>query len=113
MNKTSLVNEICIHENSIAHVKFTAQWNNDSGLHTAIKHVEKFNVWRDIDLLPEPLKKDILHQPTGKGDDHQFESGDVVSAWQSTQLYTLPLNMISGEDFSLTYKQGVFILKDG
>jgi len=96
MKEASLMNDTCIHENSIAHVKFTAQWNNESGSHTAIQHVEKFNVWRDIDLLPEPLKKDILHQPLGKGGDHQFATGDVVSAWQSSQLYTLPLKNFHG-----------------
>jgi len=96
MSETSSVNDMRIHENSIAHVKFTAKWNNESRSHTAIRHVEKFNVWRDIDLLPEQLKKDVLHQPVGKGGDHKFTSGNVVSAWQSTNLFTLPLKNFYG-----------------
>lgn len=29
MKEASLMNDICIHENSIAHLKFTAQWWDD------------------------------------------------------------------------------------
>jgi len=96
MKEASLMNDICIHENSIAHLKFTAQWSNETGEHTAIQHVEKFNVWRDVDLLPETLKKDILHKPLGKGEYHHFPRGDLVPAWQSTQRYTLPLKNFYG-----------------
>jgi len=96
MKEASLMNEICIHENSIAHLKFTAQWSNDTGEHKAIQHVEKFNVWRDVDLLPVALKQDVLHKPLGVGENHHFSSGDVVAAWQSSQRYKLPLKNFYG-----------------
>jgi len=96
MKQASLMNDICIHENSIAHLKFTAQWSDQAGSHTAIQHVEKFNIWRDIDLLPEPLKNDILHHSVGKRESHTFTSGEIVPAWKSSQLITLPLQNFYG-----------------
>jgi len=29
MKEASLMNDICTHENSVAHLKFTAQWRDD------------------------------------------------------------------------------------
>jgi len=96
MKEVSLMNDIYIQENSIAHLKFTAQWVNETGSHIAIQYVEKFNVWRDIDLLPQPLIKDILKHPVGKGESHLFSSGEIVPSWKPERLITLPINNFSG-----------------
>ena len=96
MKEVSVMQNISIHENSITHLKFTAQWSDETGTHSAIQHVEKFNVWRDIDLMPVPLKNDILFHSVGKGESHLFSSGEIVPAWQSAQLITLPLKNFSG-----------------
>lgn len=94
--QTSLKNEICVHENSLAHLKFTAYWQDETGVHSAIQHVEKFNVWRDLDLLPAKLIDDILHQPVGKGERHRFSAGELVPAWQASQQVKLPLQNFVG-----------------
>lgn len=96
VNETLQTTEACISEHSIAHLKFTAQWHDESSSHMAIQHLEKFNVWRDMDLLPENIKKDILYQPVGKGEKHQFNSGDLVPAWQDDLLVTLPRKNFHG-----------------
>ena len=92
MKEASLMDTICIHENSVAHLKFTAQWQDDVGKHTAIQHVERFNIWRDMDLLPQPLLNDILNHPVGKGEWHTFNAGELVPAWQTDKQITLPVN---------------------
>jgi len=90
------MSDICIHENSIAHLKFTVSWRDETGSHSAIQHVEKFNVWRDVDLLPDQLKKDILFKSVGKGKSHIFHSGELLPEWKSSQLVTLPIINFSG-----------------
>jgi len=72
MKEASLMNDICIHENSIAHLKFTAHWRDEVGKHVAIQHIEKINVWRDMDLLLllQSLLKGVQHHPVGKGVQH-------------------------------------------
>jgi len=91
MKEAALMNDICIHENSIAHLKFTAQWQDDIGKHTAIQHIKKFHIWRDMDLLPQPLLNDILHHPVGKGELHIFKADELVPARQKEKLVTLPI----------------------
>ncbi len=81
--------ELTVHEHSLAHVKFTARWHDTSGEHTAIQHVEKFNVWRDMDLLPRELVNDILHQPVGQGEPHTFARGELLPGWQQTSCVTV------------------------
>ncbi len=96
MKAASQMNDLCIHLHSLAHVKFSAHWQDDIGDHTAIHHVEKFNVWRDIDLLPESLIGDILDQPVGRGKTHSFKAGEIMPTWQSSQLVTVPAKNFTG-----------------
>ena len=90
MNEVSRMQNVCIDEHSMAHLKFTATWKDETGWHTVVQHAEKFNVWRDIDLIPAPLIHDVLNKPVGNGELHVFNAGELVPAWQSSQLITLP-----------------------
>ncbi len=96
MKAASQMNDLCIHPYSLAHVKFFAHWQDDIGEHTAIHHVEKFNVWRDIDLLPQPLINDIMDQPVGRGSTHSFKAGEILPIWQSSQRVTVPAKNFTG-----------------
>lgn len=96
MKTASQMNDLCVHLHSVAHLKFSAHWQDDIGEHTAIHHVEKFNVWRDIDLLPQPLINDIMDQPVGRGDKHSFKAGDILPTWQASQLVTVPVKNFTG-----------------
>ncbi len=90
------MSEARITSNSLAHLKFTARWQDDTELHTAMQHWQKFNVWRDIDLLPEPLLDDILGKPVGEGAWHSFNADELVSGWNKNKLITLPLKNFTG-----------------
>lgn len=96
MKEASHMNDICIHEDSIAHLKFTAEWKDETGQHTAIHHVEKFNVWRDMDLLPESIINDIIHKPVGQGDFHQFNKNELIPEWTIKQLVNVPVKNFTG-----------------
>jgi len=54
------MSEVTIRTNDIVHLKLTARWQNDSNQHFAIQHFHRFNVWRDIELLPQALIEDFL-----------------------------------------------------
>ncbi len=73
------MNELTINQHSLAHIKFSANWKDETGQHTAIQHFEKFNAWRDMDLLPETLAKEILGHQSGQFKT-QMETGGLLEA---------------------------------
>lgn len=79
-----------VRNNSNTHLKFEATWGNETGQHKAIQHFTRFNVWRDLDLLPQPIIGDILDKPVGEGELHIFDQGELVPSWQESQLITIP-----------------------
>jgi len=96
MNMAAQSNEACIHEHSLASLVFTLQWKNETGVHKAIQYVERFNMWRDMDLLPQVLIDDLINHAVGKGPDHFFNAGELVPAWQSSLQKTLPVTSFTG-----------------
>ncbi|MEO5343625.1 MAG: methyltransferase domain-containing protein [Gammaproteobacteria bacterium SHHR-1] len=52
-------------QHSLAHLAFRADWRSEQGRHSEIWHVPKFNVWRDLDLLPPELQQGLREQPQG------------------------------------------------
>ncbi|MCW9015022.1 MAG: hypothetical protein OQL06_14725 [Gammaproteobacteria bacterium] len=49
-----------------------------------------------MDLLPDEIMQDILHQGTGRGGNHHFRSGELITGWNPDLLKTLPLQNYSG-----------------
>lgn len=96
MKEAIQMNEVVVNEHSLAHIKFKAQWQDETGEHTAIHHIEKFNVWRDIDLLPESIINDILNQPLGKGGEHTFSMSELVAEWSSKLIVKVPHKHFTG-----------------
>jgi FKBP-type peptidyl-prolyl cis-trans isomerase 2/SAM-dependent methyltransferase len=96
MKQALQFNECVVHENSIVHLKLTASWKDDSGQHTVVQHIEKFNVWRDMDLLPETILKDLLHQEVGKSEKHHFVAGEFYLKWSPKLVKELPLKNFNG-----------------
>ena len=88
--------ETIVHENSIVKLKFTAKWHDENGQHTAIQYIEKFNVWRDIDLLPKILTDSILHMPVGEGDFNEIKPEYIDSGWNANLQKTISLNNFKG-----------------
>ncbi len=109
MNKALHVNECVVHEHSNVHLKLTAKWKGDKGEHAAIQHIEKFNVWRDMDLLPDEIMKDILHHGVGRGEKHHFTKGELLGNWQSSLLKKIPRSSFTGRSHNgeqVTLREG-------
>jgi len=88
--------ETVVHENSIVNLKFTAKWNDDNGQHSAIQYIEKFNVWRDIDLLPKELVDSILHFPKGEGEYKNIKPENLKNGRQESLMKTIPVINFNG-----------------
>jgi len=90
MNADAKIDRLQVHSHSIVHAKFKVDWTDSIGHHTAIHHFERFNVWRDIDLLPEPIANGIIGQSIGHGAGHRFAAGELVPPWQQQNVTGVP-----------------------
>jgi SAM-dependent methyltransferase len=92
------MNHHSLHPHSIAHIAFQADWQSDQGRHSEILHVEKFNVWRDMDLLPDTLARGLLGQPVGgQVETAEVSAGTLVGDWQASRHYRLPAEQFVGK----------------
>jgi len=96
MKQEILNSETIVHENSIVKLRFTAKWNDEKGTHTAIQYIEKYNVWRDIDLLPKKLAENILHMPVGEGEFIKIKPENLENGWSDNLQKTIPLSNFKG-----------------
>ncbi|MCW8964274.1 MAG: methyltransferase domain-containing protein [Gammaproteobacteria bacterium] len=90
MNADAKIDSLQVHSHSIVHAKFKAEWSDLTGDHTAIHHFERFNIWRDIDLLPEPIANGIMGQPVGQQTAATFAAGELVPQWQHQNIMSVP-----------------------
>ncbi len=74
-------------QHSLAHLAFSADWRSAQGQHREIWHVEKFNAWRDMDLLPPALQQGLSDQPAGTRASTQLDLADcdLLNGWQEQQ----------------------------
>jgi len=84
------MDEVQVNTNSIANLKFNARWKDASGHHSATHYFTKFNVWRDVDLLPEPVIGDVLNKSVGHRASHAFTAGELVAGWEQQKLLKVP-----------------------
>ena len=59
-------------------LQLTLDWESEQGRHRDVHHFNAYNVWRDLDLLPAPLRQEILDKPTGHSGTARFAAGDTV-----------------------------------
>ncbi len=56
-------------------------WDSKQGRHKEIHHFSNYNIWRDLDLLPEGLQKEILHQQQGHSGTVDIPAGEIVPSY--------------------------------
>jgi hypothetical protein len=71
-----------IASDTMAHLIFTLYWDCHLGSHQSSYHVERFNVWRDLDLLPQSLRREIDGQAAGHRARVAFDAGEIVPHWR-------------------------------
>ena len=79
-----------VENNSLVSLKLTAKWQDKSNEHFAIHYFHKFNIWRDIDLLPQQLIDDIIQKTVGEGTWHSFLADEIIASLDKNKLFTIP-----------------------
>ena len=73
----------------IIELRLTLDWESEQGRHRDVRHFSAYNVWRDLDLLPAPLRQEILDRPVGYSGAAQFAAGDPAPQHDSYLVQTI------------------------
>ncbi|MGD2064597.1 MAG: class I SAM-dependent methyltransferase [Nitrospirota bacterium] len=64
----------------------TLRWQSAHARHQDRLHLARFNVWRDLDLLPPVLQEEVLGRRLGHRASHRFAPGALLPEWCEQQL---------------------------
>ncbi len=93
---TTDIHDDKIRDHSLAHLAFSANWRSEIGSHEEWLHVEKFNVWRDIDLLPSGLRQDLIGCGVGDAPEAAVVSGDLIAPRRDGEVRDLKRSAFVG-----------------
>lgn len=82
--------EATITARSLVDLVWTLRWQSEAGRHTET-FFTPFNVWRDLDLCPAALQRDLPGQAVGATLSYGFAAGEIVAGHDPGQVRTLPL----------------------
>ena len=78
-----------VDQNSMLSLSMRVDWESDDVKHSDIMVFERFNVWRDSDLLPEGLSQEITGKQIGHTASRDYAAGDVLPKWSESLMYTI------------------------
>lgn len=94
---------------SLVHLALSLNWRSHEARHSEVRHVPRFNVWRDLDLLPPPLRHAILDHAPGDCAAFPFEAGRVVPSRRQDAVHELPATaFVPGAGTELEPREGRF-----
>jgi SAM-dependent methyltransferase len=64
----------------------TLRWQSPIAHHEDRLHLARFNVWRDLDLLPAALQDEVLGHRAGHRGGHRFAPGALLPEWREERL---------------------------
>lgn len=74
-------------------LELALDWDSEAGHHRDVRWFRKFNVWRDLDLLPFELQPQILGQPEGHGASLRLSGLDRIGNWSPELVAEFPLRL--------------------
>ncbi len=84
-----MLSNVKIDSKSIVHLSLSVEYQSDLGRHKDIYHFEKFNVWRDADLLPSDMQQQLMGKEAGYKQSFNFKAGELTDKKLSSLLYTI------------------------
>lgn len=99
-----MLSRLTIDTHSLANLAFSVQWHSAQVLHKDVLVFEKFNVWRDLDLLPDLLQQNLLGKSAGFTASFSFAAQTLLPAWRQNNLHTL-----APQHFKKNLRQGFTI----
>lgn len=98
------MNESLVEQQSLLELTFSLHWRSSHAIHSDALFSDKFNVWRDIDWLPESLQQVIMGQSAGHNARISFKPGDLLEVWSKQQYHTVKVSA-----FNRNHRPGLFI----
>lgn len=83
------MSESIVDQHSQLELSFHLYWNSSHASHCEVLFTDKFNVWRDLDWLPNGLQQSILGQHPGHTGRVRFKMGDVLEPWNKSHQHTV------------------------
>ena len=83
------MSELIVDQHSLLELSFSLQWNSSHACHSEVLFTDKFNVWRDLDWLPEQLQQAIIDRPLGYTVSNHFKAGELVEPWSEAHQHTV------------------------
>ena len=99
-----MLDKVKIDSHSIVHLSLAASYQSDHGRHSDVMHFEKFNVWRDIDLLPQDMQQSIIGQQDGFKQTFNYTVGELLMPYDGNMLHC-----ISEQQFSRDPRPGLHL----
>ncbi len=99
-----MVTRPTINQHSLVALSFTVRYQSVYGNHSDTLHFEKFNVWRDADLLPMSISQAINGQTAGFRASFDFEKDEITEPYRSQRVYR-----INNSDFNRQPREGLYV----
>jgi SAM-dependent methyltransferase/FKBP-type peptidyl-prolyl cis-trans isomerase 2 len=77
-------------------LQLSLDWQSELGRHREIRHYQDYNIWRDLDLLPPELQREILNQPLNHSGNIRLEAGDLIPAYDKQRRHQVSLESFHG-----------------
>ncbi|MEW8258094.1 MAG: methyltransferase domain-containing protein [Candidatus Thiodiazotropha taylori] len=93
-----------LESQGLASVTLTAHWSDEQASHEERLHVEKFSIWREADMLPSAIGRNLAGLQQGDRLEAPIQPGDYTENWHSTrQIVTKPAS------FDRHHRQGLVV----
>lgn len=85
-----------VRTHDLIDLQLCLDWDSKQGRHKEIHHFSNFNIWRDLDLLPEGLQKEILHQQQGHSGTVVIPAGEIVPGYDPRLVHRVRTTDFNG-----------------
>jgi SAM-dependent methyltransferase/FKBP-type peptidyl-prolyl cis-trans isomerase 2 len=82
--------ETIIGSRSLAELIWQLRWQSDNAGHTE-ELFTPLNIWRDLDLCPEPLARELVGKKPGDTLAYHFDAEDLIQPYDGNSCETFPL----------------------
>ena len=79
-----------IDTRSIVHLALGVEYVSEYGEHRDVLHFEKFNIWRDIDLLPQDMQQQLMAGEVGDRAAFDYPAGKLLEDHIGQALHAIP-----------------------
>ncbi len=85
-----MLSKVKIDHQSLVSLSMTVSYCDERGSHADTLYFDKFNVWRDADLLPQDVQQQLQGQSAGYAGRFSYEAGVLVQEKQAALLHSIP-----------------------